>query len=536
MPTQNLTILFTDLQGFTARTSSETRAGVASLLAEHERLLSPVFAHYGGKVVKTIGDAFLVTFQSPTDAVVCGLAIQEVLRRHNQDVPEAKRLQVRVAINVGEVEVKDGDVFGEPVNLAARLESITEAGEVYFTEAVYLTMNRREAPSAEVGERTFKGIPGTVRIYKVVQDSGSEQLQQIAAGIALEQGQVKFTRAAVGSVASAPAPAAPGRGRNKLGIGLMATFMLGAVALGVFVTPILHERILASRAESLIDQGDRVGALELITKRLDADPANPRLREFAVKTAEQEAAAREKDHGAKDALDFVQAQLSAHHALFPLQGLANRLDAEVTVEDAIEHDHEYEMWETVRNLVRQKYRTDPDVPFVAAQRLEKRYIPESFLWLYLESFKRGHKVDPHVADVCAAILAENLPGTSEVKEAFDALDQYFPGKKLSWAKDALDHGTGMALANAWPLLAAQKDPRLAQPLLAAYHSVMADADLAPAAQTLAALTDPAQGRRAQKVIADALQRPNLTDAQRTALNQAADALKARFGEPPTENQ
>jgi hypothetical protein len=300
--------------------------------------------------------------------------------------------------------------------------------------------------------------------------------------------------------------------------------------------PSLKDRLVTTRAVALIGQGDRQGALEMLEKRLDDDPTRAQIRTFAVKVVEDEAAAQEKDHGPKEALAFVQAQLSAHHALFSLQPLANRLDAEVTVRDAMDHMHEYKMWDTVRALVREKYRTDPNVPFVAAQLLEKRYIPESLLWLYLESFKRGHAVDPHVAEVCAAILDANVPGTSEVKEAFDALDQYFPGKKLAWAQKAVDSGPGWAIANAWPLLAEKQDPRLAQPLLVSFHSVMADADVGPASEALGALTDPAQGRRAQRVLKDALQRPNLTDAQRMALKKAADALLARFGELPTDNQ
>jgi adenylate cyclase len=70
--TQNLAIMFTDIKGFTERTSGSTREGMKSLLAEHDRLLVPVFQYFDGRIVKTIGDAFLVTFGSPTDAVLCG--------------------------------------------------------------------------------------------------------------------------------------------------------------------------------------------------------------------------------------------------------------------------------------------------------------------------------------------------------------------------------------------------------------------------------------------------------------------------------
>lgn len=186
MSTRNLTIVFTDIKGFTARVSAGSRDDLRRLREEHDRLLAPVFRYFRGKVVKTIGDAFLVTFDSPTDAVLCGVTIQEVLRQHNSDRPAETRLEVRVAINAGEVNVSsDGDVLGEPVNIAARLEAVTEPGQVFFTEAVYLAMNRREAPSAELGEYTFKGIPYPVRVYKVQSEPDSELASRVAQGVRL---------------------------------------------------------------------------------------------------------------------------------------------------------------------------------------------------------------------------------------------------------------------------------------------------------------------------------------------------------------
>ncbi len=169
MPSRNLTIMFTDIKGFTQRVSEGSREDLTDLRSAHDRLLVPIFEHFEGLIVKTIGDAFLVTFESPTDAVMCGLAVQEALRQYNIILAGNKKLEVRVAINSGEVETSDNDVLGEPVNIAARLEGVAEPGEVYFTEAVYLSMNRSEAPSSEIGERTFKGIPYPIKVYKAIQ-------------------------------------------------------------------------------------------------------------------------------------------------------------------------------------------------------------------------------------------------------------------------------------------------------------------------------------------------------------------------------
>ena len=167
MKTANLAIVFTDIKGFTERTSRQTLEQNQTLLRTHHDLLAPVFRAFSGRIIKEIGDAFLVTFESPTQAVLAGVALQDKLWAHNRDKTGDDRIEVRVAINVGEVRVENNDVFGEPVNIAARVEGIAGAGEVYLTESVYLAMNKAEVPSEEVGLFELKGIPGKIRLFKV---------------------------------------------------------------------------------------------------------------------------------------------------------------------------------------------------------------------------------------------------------------------------------------------------------------------------------------------------------------------------------
>ncbi len=167
LKTANLAIVFTDIQGFTERTSQQTLEQNQRLLQVHSELLRPLFGAFSGKVIKSTGDGFLVTFESPTQAVLCCAAIQDRLWDHNRLATPFERLDLRVAVNVGEVRLDSNDVFGEPVNIAARVEHLAEAGEVYFTEAVYLAMNKAEVPAQEVGAFELKGIPGKIRIFKV---------------------------------------------------------------------------------------------------------------------------------------------------------------------------------------------------------------------------------------------------------------------------------------------------------------------------------------------------------------------------------
>lgn len=164
---ENLTIMFTDIVGFTELTSTLSRASLRRLLHEHDRILMPICRAFGGRRVKSIGDALLLTFRSPTDAVRGAMAMQNAVARARNEQPELNPLHIRVAINVGEVRVESRDIFGEAVNVAARLEALTPPDEIWFTEAVYLAMNKAEAPSQALGTREMRGLPEPVRVYCV---------------------------------------------------------------------------------------------------------------------------------------------------------------------------------------------------------------------------------------------------------------------------------------------------------------------------------------------------------------------------------
>ncbi|MEI7480798.1 MAG: adenylate/guanylate cyclase domain-containing protein [Elusimicrobiota bacterium] len=171
MKARNLAVMLTDIKGFTDQTSRKSRAQIKELLTKHNELVLPAIEKYHGHVVKTIGDAFLVTFESSTDAVLCGTSIQEALLAFNKDRPQDDRIDIRIAINAGEVSIaEDGDIFGDAVNITSRIEGIAEAGEVFFTESIYLSMNKNEVPSSEIGYRQFKGISDKIKVYKVLRE------------------------------------------------------------------------------------------------------------------------------------------------------------------------------------------------------------------------------------------------------------------------------------------------------------------------------------------------------------------------------
>lgn len=165
---RTLTVLFTDLKDYTARTASASRRNLLALLRLNKSLVEEAVGRHGGTVVKTIGDAYLVTFESATDAVLAGLAIQGAAAAHNAAAPPAERIEYRIACATGEVTPADNDVFGTPVNVAARVQALATPGDVCFAESTFHSVNAAEVPSEDLGPHELKGISAPVRIYRAV--------------------------------------------------------------------------------------------------------------------------------------------------------------------------------------------------------------------------------------------------------------------------------------------------------------------------------------------------------------------------------
>jgi serine/threonine-protein kinase len=161
------------MKGFTARTSRQTREENERMLALHDALLLPVVRGFGGRKVKAIGDALLAAFESPTDAVLCAMALQDRLASFNAGAPEGDRIEVRVSISQGEVRIERSDVHGEPVQLALQAGLMADAGEVVLTDAVYLSMNKSEAPTEILTSRPLPG-GGSIRLRRALR-SGDAQ-------------------------------------------------------------------------------------------------------------------------------------------------------------------------------------------------------------------------------------------------------------------------------------------------------------------------------------------------------------------------
>ncbi len=179
MKTENLAIILTDIVGYTEATSRLSRKEQKEMLSLHNQLLFPIIRNFGGRVVKTIGDALLLVFRSPTDSMLCSMAMQDALYDFNRKSKHGQELHIRIAASLGEVRVARKDVFGEPVNLTSRIESITPEDEIYLSDAIYLAMNKAEVPCIEVGLKLLKGITEPVRIWQIPRFSRSRLVPEV---------------------------------------------------------------------------------------------------------------------------------------------------------------------------------------------------------------------------------------------------------------------------------------------------------------------------------------------------------------------
>lgn len=162
--------MFTDIKGYVSLTSSYSRKKINKLIDFQDEVILPIIKEAGGRVIKHIGDAYMIVFESPTSAVLCGVEIQKAVKKH---------LRLKIGINMGEVTLKKDDIFGEPVNVASRLESIAKPGKVYFTEAVYLAMNKNEVPVKRLGEKNFRGVSHKINVYKVAEPGIWGKLEKV---------------------------------------------------------------------------------------------------------------------------------------------------------------------------------------------------------------------------------------------------------------------------------------------------------------------------------------------------------------------
>jgi adenylate cyclase len=161
-------ILAADVAGYSLLMGADEAGTLARLRTHRRELIDPKVAEHKGRIVKTTGDGILIEFPSVVEAVACSLAVQGATAERNAGVSPAQRIVFRVGINLGDVIVEDGDIHGDGVNVAARLEGIAEPGEICVSAVVRdQVMGRLDCAFDDLGDQELKHITRTVRVYRV---------------------------------------------------------------------------------------------------------------------------------------------------------------------------------------------------------------------------------------------------------------------------------------------------------------------------------------------------------------------------------
>jgi adenylate cyclase len=167
-------ILAADMVGYSRLMEADETGTLARLRTHRLELVDPVIAKNKGRIIKTTGDGMLVEFQSVADAVECAAEIQRRMARRNTDVSPARWIQFRIGINLGDVIVEDGDIFGDGVNVAARLQELAAPNGICVSAAVRDQVgDRLDVAFEDLGEQNVKNIVRPIRIFRVLLDKES---------------------------------------------------------------------------------------------------------------------------------------------------------------------------------------------------------------------------------------------------------------------------------------------------------------------------------------------------------------------------
>ena len=165
-------ILAADIVGYSRLMRADEEGTLARLKALRAELFDPQVAGHRGRIVKTTGDGALVEFASAVDAVRCAVAVQDGLTRRETGTPEDAAMTLRIGINLGDIIIEDGDIYGDGVNLAARLEGLAEPGGICLSANVHEQVRHRlNLAFEDLGERTVKNIAEPVHVYRIVPDT-----------------------------------------------------------------------------------------------------------------------------------------------------------------------------------------------------------------------------------------------------------------------------------------------------------------------------------------------------------------------------
>ena len=191
-------IFAADVVGYSRLMEADEAGTLSALSAVRKNVLDPKFGENGGRLVKTTGDGFLVEFGSAVDAVRCAVEVQEAIALRNEGVPEDHAICLRIGVNLGDVVIEGDDIFGEGVNIAARLEGLAPRGGVLISQAVQdQVAGKVGAEFDDAGEKTVKNLTKPVHVWEWRAD-GMDPKGVVAAPVTIAEQEIHFCSASDG--------------------------------------------------------------------------------------------------------------------------------------------------------------------------------------------------------------------------------------------------------------------------------------------------------------------------------------------------
>jgi len=174
-------ILAADVAGYSRLMGRDEAGTLARLKALRRELIDPMVAEHKGRIVKTTGDGLLIEFPSVVEAVACAITVQSGMGSRNAATPEDRRIEFRVGINSGDIIVEDGDIHGDGVNIAARLEGVAEPGGICVSAIVHdQVRDRLDCVFEDLGEQSLKNIVRPVRVYRIGPEIGPRAFRPLS--------------------------------------------------------------------------------------------------------------------------------------------------------------------------------------------------------------------------------------------------------------------------------------------------------------------------------------------------------------------
>src|SRR6266702_6061146 len=161
-------IMFTDMVGYGALSQRDDKLA-QELLEEHRQILRSIFPRFHGAEIKTIGDAFMVEFQSALEAAQCAIEIQRTLAKRNHDVASERQVEIRIGIHIGDVVHRESDVYGDGVNIASRIQPLARPGGICVSmDVARQTRNALEARFEKLAPTDLKNIELPMDLFRIV--------------------------------------------------------------------------------------------------------------------------------------------------------------------------------------------------------------------------------------------------------------------------------------------------------------------------------------------------------------------------------